>query len=478
MTLDLNASATEQINWLATGQVTSEELLEAYIARAEKVNPALNTIVSQNLEMARHMAKDFDQRRASGENLGPLNGLPMTLKDSYDVDGLPAVCGEPALADRPPEATDAFVVEKLKAAGAIIWGKTNTPHLTGDIQTYNAVYGTTNNPYDTARTPGGSSGGAAAALAAGLTPLEVGSDIGGSLRTPAHNCGVMALKPTYGTISLKGHVPPMPWIDVPDPDLAVAGPMARTVDDLNLLFSILAPDAPHETIPTAIPSCRIAVWRENKFELGSEVAGAMDHLIKVIKDSGGRVKSDRPVKDGDHLIDVYQRLLIPIVTAGLPAATKFLFKCLRPFAKLFAKKGQMAFSNTILSATQTKEQISQTKQERSKLKAACDRFFENYDVLISPVTSVPAILHNNEITMERRKIDIDGQPASYMTLYQWISLATACHLPSVVIPIKQSAGGMPIGLQLIGREGSDRKILAIARLFANALAPIDQPQLG
>ena len=290
MSIDLLAPATEQINWLTTGQISSAELLEAYIARAEKFNPAINAIVAQNLEQARQTAREMDSRRANGETLGPLNGLPMTIKDSYDVDGLPAVCGVPKLANRPPETEDAYVVKRLKAAGAILWGKTNTPLYAGDIQTFNKVYGVSNNPYDLDRTPGGSSGGAAAALASGLTPLEVGSDIGGSLRTPAHFCGVCALKPTHGLISLKGHVPPDPGLDVPEPDLAVAGPMARNMRDLELLMSIIAPEMAHVSVSSALADCNVAIWHEENFPIGAEVDQAITIVKQVLLEQGGSVK--------------------------------------------------------------------------------------------------------------------------------------------------------------------------------------------
>lgn len=474
MQMDLGASATTQIRWLSEGSTSSEALLDAYRQQYEKINPALNAVVATDFEAAQTLARDFDQRRARGENLGPLGGLPMTVKDSYDVDGLPAVCGDPSLSSREARTDDAEIVRRLKEAGAIIWGKTNTPLHAGDIQTYNEVYGVTNNPHDHARTPGGSSGGAAAALAAHLTPLEIGSDIGGSLRTPAHNCGVCALKPTYGIIPLKGHVPPPPGVEGPDPDLAVAGPMARNLEDLSLLLSIVAPEAAAHAATTDLSDLRVAVWEERDFTLGQDVARTLKTLADSAAHHGASVSPGSPEIDGKHLVDVYQRLLMPIVTAALPPLVRASFKAGRVAARLTAKKGEMTLANTMISATQTPKELKQTQHDRAVMKEACTSFFQNFDVLIAPVTSVPAIPHNNKKEFYSRRIDVDGKIVRYTTLFEWISLATACHLPSAVIPCGKSKDGLPIGLQFIGAEGNDRRVVDIAREFETLLHSSDE----
>ncbi len=463
--MDLSTSATTQIRWLSEGRTSSEALLDAYRQQYEKTNPALNAVVATDFETAKTLAQDIDERRAKGEDVGPLGGLPMTVKDSYDVDGMPAVCGDPALSSRTAKTDDAEIVRRLKDAGAIIWGKTNTPLHAGDIQTYNAVYGVTNNPHDHSRTPGGSSGGAAAALAAHLTPLEIGSDIGGSLRTPAHNCGVCSLKPTYGLIPLKGHVPPPPGIEAPDPDLAVAGPMARDIEDLSLLLSIVAPDASAHAPAKKLGDLRVAIWEEPAFTLGREVAATLKNLVTLAEQQGAQVENGGPEIDGKHLVDVYQRLLMPIVTASLPPVVRAGFKAGRIAAKLTARKGEMTLANTMISATQSPKELAQTERERASMKQACVRFFQNVDVLIAPVTSVAAIPHNNKKEFYSRRIDVDGEAQRYTTLFEWISLATACHLPSAVIPCGTSKEGLPIGLQIIGAEGHDTRIVAVAREF-------------
>jgi len=470
MALNLLAPAVEQINWLTSGKITSSKLLDAYIERYSRLNPALNAVVSLDIERAKHLASEIDGRRARGEDIGALAGLPMTVKDCLDVNGLPAICGAPQFANRPSNVDDALVVNRLKEAGAIIWGKTNVPIYCGDVQTYNKVYGTTNNPYDLTRTPGGSSGGAAAALATGLTPLEVGSDIGGSIRTPASFCGVYGLKPTYGLVPSKGHVPPSPHLkDTEAPDLGVVGPMARNIEDLELLMSIIAPDSEKEALPTSCSELKIGIWQEPSFTISDEVADAVNLVANAAKTAGAFVSIDKPDFEGKNLVNIYQRLLIPFITSELPSVAKGIFKLAKPVAKLFAKKGELSFSNTIISATQKTNEIAEAEQERDLIKKKCDAFFEQYDVLISPVTSVPAIPHNNKKSLYRRKIEVNGALVNYTSLFEWITLSSACHLPSISIPVKRSSDDLPIGIQIIGKIGADRKILSIARLLAGEL---------
>ena len=194
---------------LRAGELGSRELLEQYISRVERLNPKVNAVVAVDLERARRRADEADAARKRGSLLGPLHGLPMTIKDSLETEGLCTTCGVPELAKHVP-SRDATAVARLRAAGAVVFGKTNAPTWAMDVQTYNPVYGTTNNPWDTTRSPGGSSGGAAAAVAAGLTALEMGSDIGGSIRNPSHYCGVYGHKPSYGIVPGRGHLPPPP----------------------------------------------------------------------------------------------------------------------------------------------------------------------------------------------------------------------------------------------------------------------------
>ena len=471
MTPDLSTDARTQLDQLSRGEISAAALLEAHIARYEAENPKLNTVIAVDLDAARTRAAALDAMLVEGRSAGPLHGLPMTIKDVFDVDGLPAVCGAPEFAGREAKVEDAEVVKRLKAAGAIIWGKTNTPYMAGDVQTYNKVYGVTNNPHDLSRTPGGSSGGSAAALAAGITPVEVGSDIGGSLRTPAHYCGVCSLKPSFGLVPLTGHVPPAPGSGEDVPDLAVAGPMARNVADLQLLLSVLAPEHPRGDLPSDLAACRVAIWdTEATFKLGEDCANAVAIIAETAQKTGAKVSKGKPDIDSVHLIDIYQRLLMSIITSGLPAIAQFGMRALKPLAYLFAKRGEFSQANTIISATQSPTKITEAQAERDKMRAACKVFFEAHDVLIAPVTPMPAIKHNTDKSLFARKIEVDGATEKYAVLFDWIALATLCYLPAAVIPVTTTSSGLPVGIQIIGAEGQDAKVLAIAALFEAALA--------
>src|SRR5579872_2848940 len=222
---DVYATAREMIAELKAKKVSARELLDLHLARNDKVAKAINAVIETDIPRAKKDAAAIDEARAKGTALGALAGLPMTIKDGFDVENMPAISGNPALKDRPKHCADATVVAAARTAGAVIWGKTNVPFMLSDIQSYNAIYGTTNNPYDVTRVPGGSSGGAAAALATGVTPLEIGSDIGGSLRHPANFCGVTSLKPTWGVLSSRGQISPaLPGAHL-ETDLNVTGPM-------------------------------------------------------------------------------------------------------------------------------------------------------------------------------------------------------------------------------------------------------------
>src|SRR5579862_2530698 len=229
-------SATQLAEALRRKQLSATELLEHYLRRVERYNPALNAIIATDFDAARARARAADAALVRGEPVGPLQGVPMTIKESFDVVGMPTTWGIPELRNnRPPR--HALAVERLLAAGANIFGKTNVPIHLGEWQTFNELYGVTNNPWDLTRSPGGSSGGAAVALAAGLAGVETGSDIGGSIRNPAHYCGVFGHKPTWGVCPQRGHA--LPGL-IADPDLNVVGPMARSAQDLELLLDVLA----------------------------------------------------------------------------------------------------------------------------------------------------------------------------------------------------------------------------------------------
>lgn len=468
--IDLLSTAQEQILWLNSGKISSVDLLKAYQSQWESRNPDINAVVVTDFEAAFAAAAKIDAKRKNGEDIGPLAGLPMTVKDTFDVRGMPAAAGDPKLLKRSPDVADAVTVARIKAAGGIIWGKTNTSLYAGDIQTYNKPYGVTNNPHDLSRTPGGSSGGSAAALAAGLTPLELGSDIGGSLRTPSHNCGTCAIKPSWGLIPDKGHVPPPPSDKDHEPvDLAVVGPMGRNIDDVALLMSILSPAT--SSLPEInLSKLKVGVWQEPQFVLSREVEKELSKLSTLCKNNDVEVSHTKPDIDPISMIDTYIKLLAPIVTANLPSVVKGVFRLLRFVAKRKVREGELSFHAMVLAATQTNETFEHAIQLRREFKMKCDEYFKHHDALIAPVNAVPAIKHDIKRNLYSRTIDVDGNQKPYTSLLQWISLANLCHLPAVVIPVGMSTKGIPIGVQIIGAEGSDAKVLAIAKQFETLFA--------
>ena len=294
-------SATETAAAIATKQVSSREVLEHLVSRIQRLDGPINSVVQWDLDRARAAASAADEEVVAGGDVGPLHGVPITIKDSFQTEGCTTTSGAPELADYVP-TEDAAPVARFREAGAIPFAKTNLPIYAGDIQSYNDVYGTTNNPYDVERTCGGSSGGSAAALAMGFTALELGSDIGGSIRTPAHYSGVAGHKPTFGIVPAHGQIPGPPGT-LSQADLAVAGPMARTTDDLALALNVLAgPDrwnAPAwrldlpRSSAESLGSVRIAAWLDDEAcSVDADTSRVLAGVVGSIEQAGGRVDTD------------------------------------------------------------------------------------------------------------------------------------------------------------------------------------------
>ncbi len=475
------ATARAQVGALAAGEISAADLLELHLARHEAINPAINAVIRTNIPAARAHARELDLLARSGELLGPLHGLPMTIKDTFDVDGMPAAAGAPEYAHRPTHVQDAIVVARLKAAGAVIWGKTNTPYLAGDNQTFNPLHGLTRNPWDLDRTPGGSSGGAAAAVATGLTPIEVGSDIGGSLRLPAHFCGIAALKPSWGRVPIAGHVPPAPG-SLSVRDLNVAGPLARTVGDLRLALSVLL-DQPIHPRRANLKTKRIAVWRQEPgFPLSASCAAALETAAEAASELGAHVSSARPPLHGAALIDLYLQLLLPILATDLPSPLVRAMQMGRPLARALAKGERFSHSKWALYSAATHAQWLKANETRERLKQEMAEFFEKWTVLLCPIAPATAFPHTDRGDAVSRRLPVDGAPTPYLAFHAWIALATICHLPAAVVPMPTGKDGLPAGVQIIGREGADEEVLAIAEALETeiglALAPPDAPLIA
>jgi amidase len=471
-------SAREMIADLEAKKLSARELLDAHVARNTALAPKLNSVITTDLERAQKEADAIDKARAKGETLGPLAGLPMTIKDSLDVDGMPAVCGNPGLAKREKKCADADVVKSVRSAGAVVWGKTNVPLMAGDFQSYNAVYGTTNNPYDVTRTPAGSSGGAAASLASGITPLEIGSDIGGSLRHPANFCGVYALKPTWGALSLRGHVPPLPGHYV-ETDLGVVGPMARNAGDLRLLWNILRRS--DGAASKSIKGARVAVWDdEPSFPLARAVKDGVARAADALADAGARVERVRPPIDAEALMHTYLSLLTPIIGASLPDHLYQSFEARRGADLEELRKGAGPFSAAAyrLRVTQTYRENLAAMTARQAMKDDVEAFFaEGWQAILSPISVVPAFKHLHEPTMNERTLDVDGASVPYMTMLCWIALATALHFPSLAVPVTRTKDGLPVGGQLIGDIRNEDRLFDFAAALEGRLGGFKPPKL-
>ncbi|MGE3143042.1 MAG: amidase family protein, partial [Hyphomonadaceae bacterium] len=445
-------SATQMLADLAAKRISARELLEAHAARNEALHAELNMIIATDLDRARQDAHVIDDQRAKGAPLDALAGLPMTIKDGFDVEGLPAVAGNPAYKMREARCADAVLAARARAAGAVLWGKSNVPYMLGDFQTYNPVYGATNNPYDVTRTPAGSSGGAAAALAAGVTPLEIGSDIGGSLRHPANFCGVHALKTTWGQLPTRGHAPPGPDHYIPI-DLAVMGPMARTARDVRLLQGVLrgAPSAS----PRPIKGRRVAVWLEEPgFKVGEDARAAVMRAGEALSHHGAEVRAAKPSIDGGALLDAYFGLLNPIMAAGFPKAMLARFEAQRGEDEAAVRAGADRYSAPAarLQYGARYHEVAAHMAAREALKDRLAAFFEEgWDAILTPISPVAAFPHNQKEGYFERTLLCDGAPIAYPLMLDWIALATALHAPALAAPAGQTGEGLPIGVQLVGR---------------------------
>lgn len=480
-------SARQWLSNLRKGQVSSRELLETYIARVEQLNPKINAVVATDFENARKRADAADVAFARGEHWGPLHGLPMTIKDTYEVIGMPTTAGSPSLKEHRAKQ-NAVAVQKLIDAGAIIFGKTNVPLFGGDLQSYNKVYGTTNNPCDLQRTPGGSSGGAAAALAAGLTPIELGSDIGGSIRTPAHYCGVFGHKSSHGIISMRGHIPGPPGL-LSEPDLAVAGPMARHAEDLQLMLDVLVGANPSQALgwQVKLPSCkqkslkemRVLAWFDDPLcVIDQEMRGHYASLVTQLRDAGAQVDEGVPL--GMHLEQFYApylNLLGSVVGLSQKPAERLLMLWASPLMKKLGARFKLPplIEHYAQGAGQSHASWVRENEIRMRLIEKIRPVFDQYDVILAPITPTTAIKHLQKPELPFRKIKVNGEMRSYMEHLMWISMATLLGLPATSAPITRSREGLPINVQIIAGPYQDKLSIKFASLMTKLTGGFSKP---
>ncbi len=469
-------TARQMLGDLQARKISARELLDAHTARNEKLHKTLNAVIATDIPRAMKDAAAIDDARARGRLLGALAGLPMTIKDGYDVEGLPATAGNPVFAGRPRNCADAELVSRARKAGAVIWGKSNVPFMLSDFQSYNAIYGATNNPYDVSRVPGGSSGGAAAALASGITPLEIGSDIGGSLRHPANFCGVCSLKPTWGVLPMRGHVPPPPGFDA-EVDLGVGGPMARNVDDLKLLWSVLS-GTPEQKRRDA-KGARIAVWDEEPgWPLDDAVKSRIEAAADALSKAGMNVTRAKPAIDMAKMHETYLDLLTPIISAGFPEALLQQMAQSHDADVAAIREGRdpAGQARYRLRATATPAHISAAQEIRQAQKDALAKFFDNHDAILMPVTPIPAFPHDHS-PFNERTVTVNGKTERYMSMLNWISLATSLHAPALALQAGQTPAGLPVGVQLVGPEDGEGGLLNLGLAAEEVLGGFTPPPL-
>jgi amidase len=445
-------SATEQAKAIRERRLGSEELLERFLDRIDHVDPHVHAVCTLDVHRARLRAQAADDATLRGESWGPLHGLPITIKDAIATDGVRTTAGATALRDHVP-AADAPAVASLKAAGAIVFGKTNLPEWSGDWQSTNEMFGTTNNPWALDRTPGGSSGGAAAAVACGMTSFELGTDIGGSVRVPSAFCGVFGHKPSYGII------PTLGYLDEPnggatESDVNTFGPIARSADDLRMLLDVLAGPTPDRAVAwrldlpeetrTSLRGVRVAAWiDEPAMEIDAVMRRVLEDAVDAVEGAGAIVdRRRRPAVD----VAAAWRLGVRLVGAAFaldPAHDSGL----------------------------THQQWLYLHRARAQLRAAWAAVFEHVDVVLCPVTTLPAFAHLGGRIADRR-IMVNGLERPYMDLEAWPAIVGAAYLPSTAAPVGATDDGLPVGIQVVSPFLYDRRSIRMARLVAESCADL------
>src|SRR5919205_403473 len=450
------ASASEIARAVREKEVSSEEVVGAHLARIGEVNPRLNAVVHLTAEAARQRAREADEARARGEEWGPLHGVPVTIKDAFETEGVVSAGGTGGRASYMPE-TDAAGVARLKSAGAVVLGKTNVPEISLAFESDNLVYGRTHNPYDPARTPGGSSGGEGAAIASGMSPLGLGSDAGGSIRVPAHFCGIAGIKPTSGRTPRTGHFPPMGGLL---DSIWQIGPLARRVEDLALALPLLCGTDWRDPTVAPVPlgdyrevdlkGLRVAFHADNGIVAPTEeIAAVVADAARVLADAGAQVTEARPPVPADayHLLlglygaDSGALLRMLLMMSGTTETSPLMNRLLEVLGAVSLTAGEL----TML--------VHQLDAWRSQMLT----FMRDYDLLVCPPCARPAMEHGTTFDEENQLF------FSYTMVYNMTGW------PGAVVRAGTSAEGLPLGAQLVARPWRDDVALAAASEVERAL---------
>jgi amidase len=441
--------AVELVSLLQKREVSSRQLLDLYLERVERHNPAVNAIVTLDLERAQTRAAEADEAASRGESWGALHGLPITVKDVFETEGLRTTAGSEDLAGYVPQR-DAVLVARLRRAGAVIFGKTNTPTMAADGQTFNPLFGTTNNPWDLGRTPGGSSGGCGAALASGMTPLSFGSDIAGSIRIPAAFCGLYGHKPTFGLVPPRGHIPGPPG-ELMERDINVVGPLARDARDLDLALSVLAGPSGQEALgwqmqlpppkAASLQEYRVAAWLDDDAcPVDSGLNPRFEAAIEALRAAG--VSVDTEARPGFSFQDSFSLYL-----------------------KLLQSRQEPSLTHA---------DWMQLDNERQRYRDLWAELFQRFDVLLCPVASTPPFPHDQGPRPERKYL-INGEERPYSDYIAWPGLIGMSYLPSTSTPLGLNDDGLPVGVQVVGPHLSDRRTIDFARRLGEVIGGFQRP---
>ncbi len=455
-------STTRQALAIRTGDMTSRQLLEHIIARIERLNGTLNAVITQDLESALIAADAADAALARGDDVGPLHGIPITIKDALEVAGMRSTGGAIELRDNVPDH-DAPVVQAVRDAGAIIFGKTNLPRWSGDAQAFNEMFGTTVNPWNAARVPGGSSGGAAAAVAAGLTSFEIGTDIGGSIRFPASFCGVFGHKPSWGIVPSTGYLDHKAG-GTTEADINVLGPIARSAEDLELLLGLLLRrDGPLvaniEPASKDVKSLRVAAWLDDPFcRVDAEVLEVTLAAVDALEASGVEVdRAARPDIDPDEA----SRLGFSLV-----------------FASMVQSSDDVSLKNTEAPTEMSHRQWLDAHTKRQQIRGKWAQFFDSYDAILMPISFVPPFAHNQEGDLTSRTLICNGEERPYLDVARWTILTGMAYLPASVPPLGLGKSGLPISFQVVGPYGADYLTIRLAGYIADLCGGFRPPPIG
>ncbi len=456
---------TKQAAGIRSGDFTSRELLELFITRIERINGELNAVITLDLDTARTAADEADRQVAAGNLVGPLHGVPITIKDALETKALRSTGGATELHNNIPQQ-DAPVVAALKAAGAFVFGKTNLPRWSGDLQSYNEMFGTTVNPWNVERVPGESSGGAAAAVAAGLTAFEIGTDIGGSIRIPSAYCGVFGHKPSWGVVPTTGYLDHVAG-GTTEADVNVLGPIARSAEDLELLLDLIVKQdqplvANLPPAPDRLQSLRVAAWLDDDYcRVDQKVLDVMNNAVAKLEASGIAVDHNaRPNIDPEQALQIGGWLVTAAMAQSMPA-----------------ENVQGAGIDSGLGGV-THRQWLDKHREREQIRTQWDKFFQDYDVLLLPTTFVPPFEHLHEGNFGTRTLQCNGADRGYADMIRWTILTGMAFWPSTVPPIGRDADGLPVSFQVVGPYGGDYTTIRLAGYISALCGGYQAPPLA